>query len=74
MGIRSEAWVLKETGKPLVKESLELGEPSATDVVVEVEACGLCHTDLGFAEGSVAPRIARHASSVSRSSIGCWNS
>ncbi|MCC6665797.1 MAG: 6-hydroxycyclohex-1-ene-1-carbonyl-CoA dehydrogenase [Polyangiaceae bacterium] len=57
MGIRSEAWVLKESGKPLVKESIELAEPTATEVVVEVEACGLCHTDLGFAEGGVAPRM-----------------
>lgn len=57
MTIRAEAWVLKEANKPLVRESLELADPSATDVVVEVDACGLCHTDLGFADGSVAPRM-----------------
>ena len=58
MTIRAEAWVLTEAGKPLVRETRELPTPSATDVVVEVEACGLCHTDLGFANGSVAPRMA----------------
>jgi len=57
MTIRAEAWVLKEAKQPLVRESRELADPSATDVVVEVEACGLCHTDLGFADGSVAPRM-----------------
>ena len=57
MGIQRKAWVLKETGKPLVEESLELGDPAPSDVIVEVEACGLCHTDLGFAEGGVAPRM-----------------
>ncbi len=58
MSIRAEAWLLQESGKPLEKKTLELADPSATEVVVEVEACGLCHTDLGFAEGSVAPRMA----------------
>lgn len=57
MTIRAEAWVLKEVKQPLVREALELADPSATDVVVEVDACGLCHTDLGFADGSVAPRM-----------------
>lgn len=57
MGIRSEAWVLRDTGAPLVKESHDLGDPAPTEVIVEVEACGLCHTDLGFAEGGVAPRM-----------------
>jgi 6-hydroxycyclohex-1-ene-1-carbonyl-CoA dehydrogenase len=58
MTIRAEAWVLEEAGKPLVRETRELASPGATDVVVEVEACGLCHTDLGFKDGSVAPRKA----------------
>jgi 6-hydroxycyclohex-1-ene-1-carbonyl-CoA dehydrogenase len=58
MAIRSTAWVLEQAGKPLVKQTLELGAPSPSDVTVEVEACGLCHTDLGFADGSVAPRHA----------------
>ena len=56
MAITAEAWMLQEPGKPLVKQSLEIPDPSATDAVVEVTACGLCHTDLGFAEGDVAPR------------------
>jgi 6-hydroxycyclohex-1-ene-1-carbonyl-CoA dehydrogenase len=31
-------------------------EPGAGDVVVEVAGCGLCHTDVGFASGSVPTR------------------
>jgi 6-hydroxycyclohex-1-ene-1-carbonyl-CoA dehydrogenase len=57
MAVRSEAWVLEKAGEPLVRRAIEL-RPSEADVVVEVEACGLCHTDLGFADGSVAPRHA----------------
>lgn len=58
MGMRAESWVLRGAKQPLVREVRELADPSDTEVVVEVEACGLCHTDLGFADGSVAPRKA----------------
>ncbi len=30
-------------------------EPQASEVVVEVAGCGLCHTDIGFIEGSTRP-------------------
>jgi len=33
-------------------------EPGAGDVLVRVEACGVCHTDLHIAEGDLAPRRA----------------
>jgi 6-hydroxycyclohex-1-ene-1-carbonyl-CoA dehydrogenase len=42
----------------LVKQQLLLPEPGPSDALVEVEACGLCHTDLAFASGAVAPRHA----------------
>lgn len=58
MGIKSEAFFLEQAGAPLVQRSLQLEAPSATDAIVEVTACGLCHTDLGFARGEVAPRHA----------------
>jgi 6-hydroxycyclohex-1-ene-1-carbonyl-CoA dehydrogenase len=57
MNVRADAWVLEKAGQPLARKSIELS-PGEMDVVVEVEACGLCHTDLGFADGSVAPRHA----------------
>lgn len=56
MSTTGRAWVLKEAKKPLVEEPLQLADPAADEVVIEVTACGLCHTDLGFADGSVAPR------------------
>ncbi len=31
-------------------------EPADTEVVVQVAGCGLCHTDVGFHAGEVAPR------------------
>jgi 6-hydroxycyclohex-1-ene-1-carbonyl-CoA dehydrogenase len=52
------AWFLTEARKPLAKKSIEVAAPGAGEAVVEVEACGLCHTDLAYADGSVAPRHA----------------
>ncbi len=56
--MKTRAWVLTKAGAPLVEETLQLPDPGAGQAVVEVAACGLCHTDLGFADGSVAPRHA----------------
>ncbi len=58
MAIEAQAWFLEEPGKPLVKRALAIVDPAATEAIIEVEACGLCHTDLGYANGSVAPRHA----------------
>jgi len=53
--MKSRAWVLVEGGKPLEARTTDVPAPAAGEVVVEVDACGLCHTDLGYADGSVAP-------------------
>ncbi len=52
----AEGYFLETPDRPLVKRSLELSEPGPGEALVEVSACGLCHTDLGFADGSVPPR------------------
>jgi 6-hydroxycyclohex-1-ene-1-carbonyl-CoA dehydrogenase len=54
--LKTKAWFLKTAGAPLVEESLEIPDPGPGRAIVEVSACGLCHTDLGYAEGGVAPR------------------
>ena len=53
-----EAYVLDRAGEPLAKRSIPLMAASPSDAVVEVLACGLCHTDMAFADGSVAPKHA----------------
>lgn len=53
-----EGYVLEKPGTPLVKRALAPLSASASDAVVEIAACGLCHTDLAFADGSVAPKHA----------------
>ena len=46
------AAVLEEFGKPLVVQELDLQEPKAGEVLVRLEACGVCHTDMYTASGA----------------------
>lgn len=43
---------------PLAPRELSLATPGPGDALVEVLACGLCHTDLAFASGSVPTKHA----------------
>jgi len=56
--VESSGYYLDSPGEPLQHRSLALPEPGKGEVLVEVLACGLCHTDLSFADGSVSPRHA----------------
>jgi len=49
--MRITAAVLREQGKPLTIEPLELHAPGAGEVLVEVKAAGVCHSDLHPARG-----------------------
>ncbi len=57
MGVIAEVYLLESPRSALRRTQLTL-EPRDGEAVVEVLACGLCHTDLGFADGSVAPKHA----------------
>ena len=46
------AAVLEEFGSPLVVQDVELADPKAGEVLVRIEACGVCHTDLYTASGA----------------------
>ena len=46
------AAVLERFGEPLEVQQLELAEPRAGEVLVRLEACGVCHTDLFTASGA----------------------
>ncbi len=54
--MKTKAYFLDVFGEPLVERELDVPAPGATEAIVEVEACGMCHTDLGFANGSVKPK------------------
>lgn len=44
--MKIKAAVTREQGSPFTIEELELGAPGAGEVLVEVHAVGICHTDL----------------------------
>jgi propanol-preferring alcohol dehydrogenase len=46
-----KAVVLHEFGKPLEVAEVPRAEPQADEVLVKVEACGVCHSDLHMARG-----------------------
>jgi propanol-preferring alcohol dehydrogenase len=46
-----KAAVLHELKKPFVIEEVERPKPGQGEVLIKVEACGVCHSDLHVAEG-----------------------
>ncbi|MFI7612751.1 zinc-dependent alcohol dehydrogenase family protein [Nonomuraea terrae] len=57
------AWVVERPGPmasgPLALVEREVPEPGPGEVLVRVEACGVCRTDLHLAEGDLPPRRPR---------------
>jgi D-arabinose 1-dehydrogenase-like Zn-dependent alcohol dehydrogenase len=45
------AYQVEEFGQPLVEKALPVAEPQASEVLVEISACGVCHSDLHLWEG-----------------------
>ena len=62
--MKIRAAVLEEFGKPLAVQEVDLAEPKAGEVLVRLEACGVCHTDLYTASGAdpsgYAPTVLGH--------------
>ncbi|MEE9282020.1 MAG: Zn-dependent alcohol dehydrogenase [Myxococcota bacterium] len=46
------AAVLREVGKPLEIEDIQISQPKGREVVIRTAAAGVCHSDLHFVEGS----------------------
>jgi len=66
--------VLEEFGQPLNVQDVELAEPRAGEVLVRLEACGVCHTDLYSASGAdpsgYAPAVLGHEGAGIVESVG----
>jgi S-(hydroxymethyl)glutathione dehydrogenase / alcohol dehydrogenase len=62
--MRIRAAVLEEFGSPLAVQEVDLGGPRAGEVLVRLEACGICHTDMYTASGAdpsgYAPAVLGH--------------
>ena len=68
------AAVLEEFGSPLVVCHVELAGPGPGEVLVRLEACGVCHTDLYTASGAdpsgYAPTVLGHEGAGVVESVG----
>ena len=53
--VLSELCDIRENPNPLSLEHLRVPEPGPNDVLLEVLACGVCHTELDEIEGRTAP-------------------
>ncbi len=60
--MKIRAAVLEPFPEPLVVQEVELKGPEAREVLVRLHACGVCHTDMYTAQGSI-PRATRPACS-----------
>lgn len=61
-----KAAVLREVGKPLEIEDVEINKPGPHEVLVRTAAAGVCHSDLHFVNGSYPyplPAVIGHESS-----------
>ena len=47
-----KAAVLRQVGKPLVIEDVQINKPGPHEVLIRTMAAGVCHSDLHFVEGS----------------------
>ncbi|MBY6541032.1 S-(hydroxymethyl)mycothiol dehydrogenase [Rhodococcus sp. BP-349] len=45
--------VARSKGAPVSLETIVIPDPGPNDVVVRVQACGVCHTDLHYREGGI---------------------
>jgi S-(hydroxymethyl)glutathione dehydrogenase/alcohol dehydrogenase len=52
MSMTVRAAVARDKGRPLTIENVELRAPAAGEVLVQMKASGLCHTDLSALQGS----------------------
>jgi S-(hydroxymethyl)glutathione dehydrogenase / alcohol dehydrogenase len=62
--MKIKAAVLERFGEPLAMTEVDLAEPAAGEVLVRLEACGVCHTDMYTASGAdpsgYAPTVLGH--------------
>jgi len=62
--VKIRAAVLEEFAKPLNVTEVDLAEPRAGEVLVRLQACGVCHTDMYTASGvdpsGYAPTVLGH--------------
>jgi S-(hydroxymethyl)glutathione dehydrogenase/alcohol dehydrogenase len=68
-----KAAVLREVGKPLQIEDVQIGKPGPHEVLIRTVAAGVCHSDVHFYEGSYQyplPAVLGHESAGVVEAVG----
>ena len=52
-----KAAVLREVGKPLEIEEVQISKPGPREVLIRTAAAGVCHSDLHFVDGLYPTRM-----------------
>jgi S-(hydroxymethyl)glutathione dehydrogenase / alcohol dehydrogenase len=72
--MKIRAAVLEEFAQPLVVQEIDLADPRPGEVLVRLEACGVCHTDLYTASGAdpsgYAPTVLGHEGAGTVEAVG----
>jgi S-(hydroxymethyl)glutathione dehydrogenase/alcohol dehydrogenase len=71
--VQMKAAVLREVGKPLQIEDVQIGKPGPHEVLIRTAAAGVCHSDLHFMEGKYPfplPAVLGHESAGVVEQIG----
>ncbi|MBV1907332.1 MAG: Zn-dependent alcohol dehydrogenase [Pseudomonadales bacterium] len=61
--MKARGAIFREVGTPLTIEEVDIADPLPNEVLVRTLACGVCHSDLHFVNGSIggpAPTIPGH--------------
>lgn len=73
MTVTAKAAILRETGKPLTIETIEIDAPGPREVRIKTKACGVCHSDLHMADGNYPwkyPTVLGHEAAGVVESVG----
>jgi S-(hydroxymethyl)glutathione dehydrogenase/alcohol dehydrogenase len=68
--MRIRAVVLREPGRPVAVEEIELDPPKAKEVLVRVAAAGVCHSDVRIADTSSPATMSSSRSFLAAASAG----
>lgn len=71
--MKSRAAVFTGVGDPLTVHEVDIADPTAGEVLVRTAACGVCHSDLHFMQGSLAgpvPTVPGHEPAGVVESVG----
>ena len=73
MAVEVRGVVSRGRGEPVTVETVVVPDPGPGEALVDVEACGVCHTDLHYREGGISddyPFLLGHEAAGTVSAVG----